>query len=192
MSTRQISIKKGETYLITGGSGFLGKVLTERLIEAGANVRCLARNEGNMMSLQQTHPVEISPGDVSDPVDVRQAMKGIKGVFHLAAFKHVGLAEKFSRECIKSNTIGSLNILEASLDFPLDFVIGISTDKAAKISGVYGASKFLMEKLFQQFELNNPEVTQRLLDFIGRWMTRLSLSLNACLRLKIVLLIVLR
>lgn len=165
MSICHLGIKKGETYLITGGSGFLGKVLTERLIEAGANVRCLARNEGNMMSLQQTHPVEISPGDVSDPVDVRQAMKGIKGVFHLAAFKHVGLAEKFSRECVKSNTIGSLNILEASLDFPLDFVIGISTDKAAKISGVYGASKFLMEKLFQQFELNNPNVEYRLVRY---------------------------
>lgn len=164
MST-QISIKKGETYLITGGSGFLGKVLTKRLLEGGAKVRCLARNEGNIMGLQQSYPVEMFPGDISDPVDVRQAMKGVRGVFHLAAFKHVGLAETFSRECVKSNTIGSLNVLEASLDFPLDFVLGISTDKAAQINGVYGASKFLMEKLFHQFEDINSEVQYRLVRY---------------------------
>jgi FlaA1/EpsC-like NDP-sugar epimerase len=164
MST-QISIKKGETYLITGGSGFLGKVLTKRLLEAGAKVRCLARNEGNIIGLQQEYPIEVFPGDVSDPVDVRQAMRGVRGVFHLAAFKHVGLAEKFSRECTKSNTVGSLIVLEASLDYSLDFVIGISTDKAAQISGVYGASKFLMEKLFQQFEVINPDVKYRLVRY---------------------------
>lgn len=165
MSTYQTKIKKGETYLVTGASGFLGKVLVKRLVELGANVRCLARNEGNLITLSQKEKIEIYPGDISDPVDVRQAMKGVRGVFHLAAFKHVGLAEEFSRECIKSNTIGSLNVLEASLDIPLDFVIGISTDKAAQISGVYGASKFLMERLFQQFEQINQEVAYRIVRY---------------------------
>ena len=165
MSTYQFIIKEGETYLVTGASGFLGQVLVERLIKAGAKVRCLARNEGNILKLNQEHPVEIYPGDVSDPVDVCQAMKGVRGVFHLAAFKHVGLAEKFARECVKSNTLGSLNILEATLHTPVDFVLGISTDKAARISGVYGASKFLMERLFAQFEQINPSVAYRIVRY---------------------------
>lgn len=165
MSTDSIEVKSGETYLITGGSGFLGKVLSKRLNDLGATIRCLSRNEGNMIQLNQDIPIEIYPGDISDPVDVRQAMKGVKGVFHLAAFKHVGLAEEFARECVKSNTLGSLNVLEASLDLPLDFVIGISTDKAAQIKGVYGASKFLMERLFHQFEKNNNDVKYRVVRY---------------------------
>ena len=83
-------------------------------------------------------------------------MRGVHGVFHLAASKHVGLAEVYSRECTKTNIMGSLNILEESLSMELDFVIGISTDKAAQVSGVYGASKLLMERLFLQFERINP------------------------------------
>jgi UDP-N-acetylglucosamine 4,6-dehydratase/UDP-glucose 4-epimerase len=74
----------------------------------------------------------------------------------LAASKHVGLAETFVRENVKSNTIGSLYILEESLKMDLDFVLAISTDKAAQVSGVYGATKLLMERLFSQYEkLNN-------------------------------------
>jgi FlaA1/EpsC-like NDP-sugar epimerase len=160
-----IEIKKNELYLVTGGSGFLGKALIKKIISLGGRVRCLSRNEGNMIKINQEHLIEIYPGDVSDPIDVAQACKGVKGVFHLAAFKFVGLAEKFSRECIESNTFGSLNILQASLNNEFDFVIGISTDKAAQISGVYGASKFLMEKLFEQFENINPKVKYRIVRY---------------------------
>ena len=92
-------------------------------------------------------------------------MTGVDGVFHLAASKHVGLAETYSRECTKTNVIGSLNILEESLDSKLDFVIGISTDKAAQVSGVYGASKLLMERLFLQFERVNPGTNYRIVRY---------------------------
>ena len=160
-----IQIQKGELYLVTGGSGFLGRALIKKIISLGGKVRCLSRNEGNMIKITQECPIEIYPGDVCDPVDVAQACKGVKGVFHLAAFKFVGLAEKFSRECIRSNTVGSLNILEASLNNNFDFIIGISTDKAAQISGVYGASKYLMEKLFEQFENINSKVKYRIVRY---------------------------
>jgi UDP-N-acetylglucosamine 4,6-dehydratase/UDP-glucose 4-epimerase len=92
-------------------------------------------------------------------------MEGVDGVFHLAASKHVGIAEYQVRECIKSNTIGSMNILEHSLDKELDFVIGISTDKAAQVAGVYGASKLLMERLFTQFEKLNTKCDYRIVRY---------------------------
>jgi UDP-N-acetylglucosamine 4,6-dehydratase/UDP-glucose 4-epimerase len=89
-------------------------------------------------------------------------MHDVVGVFHLAASKHVGLAEKFVRENIKTNVIGSLNILEHSLNHPtLKFVLSVSTDKAAQVAGVYGATKFLMERSIKQYEELNPTVMYR-------------------------------
>ena len=153
-------------YLVTGGSGFLGVPLVQRLLKEGAKVRILARDEGKLIEVKQKYPqVEILNGDISDLFEVRQAMKDVNGVFHLAASKHVGLAEKTVRETIKANTIGSMNILECSLDADLDFVIGISTDKAAQVSGVYGASKFLMERLTHQFEKNYPNNVYRVVRY---------------------------
>jgi len=152
--------------LVTGGSGFLGKTLIKRLLEKGDTIRVLARNEGELIKLKQLYPqIEIYTGDVSDIFEVRQAMKNIEGVYHLAANKHVGLSEIFVRECIKANTIGSLNILEESLINKTKFVIGISTDKAAQVAGVYGASKLLMERLFKQYSDLNPECKYRIVRY---------------------------
>ena len=146
-----IKIKKDKLYLVTGGSGFLGVPLCKRILEAGGKVRTIARDEGKLIDLQQQFPdIEILTGDISDPFEVKQSMKGIAGVFHLAASKHVGLAEKQVRECIKSNTLGSLYILEESLVTKPEFILGVSTDKAAKVAGVYGATKLLMERLLEQ------------------------------------------
>ena len=127
-------------YLVTGGSGFLGVPLVERLLNDGANVRILASDEGKLIEVKQKFPqVEILNGDISDLFEVRQAMKDVDGVFHLAASKHVGLAEVTVRETIKANTIGSMNILECSLDADLDFII--------EVSGVYGALDLIYDYL---------------------------------------------
>ena len=150
-----INIEKDKTYLVTGGSGFLGTELIERILNSKGKVVTLARDEGKLIELKQRFPsIKIFTGDICDQFDVHQALKNVDGVFHLAAFKHVGLAEEQTRECIRSNVMGSLNILEAASVNELDFVVGISTDKAAQVAGVYGASKYLMERLFEQFELS--------------------------------------
>lgn len=157
---------KDKLVLVTGGSGFLGVPLVGRLLSQGAIVRVIARDEGKLIELKQKFPeVEILNGDISDWFEAKQAMNGVKGVFHLAASKHVGLAEITVRETIKANTLGSLNILEHSLNEDLEFVIGISTDKAAQVSGVYGASKLLMERLFTQFERLNPSCDYRIVRY---------------------------
>jgi len=157
---------KDKLYLVTGGSGFLGVPLVGRILNSGGRVRVLSRDEGKLIDLKQKYPeIEILNGDIADWFEVKQAMKGVNGVFHLAASKHVGLAEKTVRETIKSNTIGSLNILENSFDKDLEFIIGISTDKAAQVAGVYGASKLLMERLFTQFERLNSDVDYRIVRY---------------------------
>ena len=161
-----IKIKKDKTYLVTGGSGFLGEELIKRILSLGGNVVSLARNEGNLIKLYQKYPeVQFYTGDISDRFDVQQAMKGVDGVFHLAAFKHVGLAETQSRECTRSNVIGSMNVIEESVNNNVEFVVGISTDKAAQVSGVYGATKYVMEKLFEQFEDNYPDIKFRIVRY---------------------------
>lgn len=158
-----IKIEKEHLYLVTGGSGFLGYPLVSYILKNGGKVRVISRDEGKLITLKEQYPsIEIYTGDIYDSFEVRQAMKDVTGVFHLAASKHVGLAEKFVRENIKTNTIGSLNILEHSLDHPtLKFVLSVSTDKAAQVAGVYGATKFLMERAIKQYEELNPAVLYR-------------------------------
>jgi UDP-N-acetylglucosamine 4,6-dehydratase/UDP-glucose 4-epimerase len=159
-------LKVGKKYLVTGGSGFLGETLVKRLLQQNVKVRVMARDEGKLIMLKEKFPdVEIYTGDISDPFEVAQACVGIQGIFHLAASKHVGLAEKFTRECVKTNIVGSMHILEQSLKQEFDFVIAISTDKAAQVSGVYGGSKLIMEKLVQQYESLNPRTQYRIVRY---------------------------
>lgn len=162
-----IKLSENKKYLITGASGFLGKALVNKLTSLGIlNIRALGRDEGSLISLKQQFPhIEIYTGDVSDSFEVKQAMSCIHGVFHLAASKHVGLAETFVRENIKTNTIGSLNIFEQSLEQNLDFILSVSTDKAAQVSGVYGATKLLMERLSSQYEKLNPDCKYRVVRY---------------------------
>jgi UDP-N-acetylglucosamine 4,6-dehydratase len=158
-----ITIEANKLYLVTGGSGFLGHPLVKYILDNNGLVRVISRDEGKLVELKEKFPsVDIHTGDISDLFEVRQSMKDITGVFHLAASKHVGLAEKFVRENIKTNVIGSLNVLETSLNHPtLKFVLSVSTDKAAQVAGVYGATKFLMERSIKQYEQLNPNVMYR-------------------------------
>ena len=151
--------------LITGGTGFLGENLVRRLYGT-VNLRVLARNEGKLIQLKEKYPeIEIYPGDIADPFVCKQACNGVDGILHLAGFKHVGLAEKFTKENIDTNVIGSINILDATLGNDIEYIVGISTDKAAQVSGSYGASKLLMERLFRQYEAINGKCKYRIVRY---------------------------
>ena len=165
-----IKIEKGKKYLITGGAGFLGGELIERILDQGGDVVTVSRNEGKLIELKNQYKsrngrIEIHTGDICDDFTLPRLMQGITGVFHLAAFKHVGLAETQGRECIKSNVIGSMNVLEEAVKNDVKFVIGISTDKAAQVSGTYGATKYLMERMFTQFEQDYPQTKFRIVRY---------------------------
>lgn len=149
--------------LITGGVGFLGQTLLKRL---KGDIRILDRDEKSLAMIKQKFPdVEIMCGDISREWDVKRAMKGVDEVYHLAAFKHVSLAEKNVFECVNSNVIGSLNILAESLNTHPSLVVGISTDKAAQVKGIYGATKLCMEGLFKEAELANPDTRYRIVRY---------------------------
>ena len=160
-------LNKNKRYLITGAAGFLGEALLSRLESMGiTNVVTVSRNEGQLVHVAQKFPwLEIIPGDIANPHCLYKGLQGVSGVFHLAAFKHVGLAETHVRECIASNIVGSMNLLDMILDMDLDFIVGISTDKAAQVSGIYGATKLLMEGLFNECEQLNPNTKYRIVRY---------------------------
>jgi UDP-N-acetylglucosamine 4,6-dehydratase len=153
--------------LVTGGTGFLGESLIKHLLLLNYSVRVVARNESKLINLQSKYPsIEIIPGDISSVITTKQACKNVNAIFHLAAFKHVRMAEEYAIECINTNVVGSINILNETLNNPdLEFIIGISTDKVANVSGTYGATKFLMESLFTQYERINKNVKYRLVRY---------------------------
>src|SRR3990167_3127856 len=153
-----------KSYLITGGSGYLGHELIKRL---DGRIKVVARNEGNLIELKERFPhIEIVTGNIADPYTCQKVCADIDGIFHLAAFKHVGLAEKENvRECVLSNIQGSLNLLEETRKNKPEFIIGISSDKAAQVKGVYGATKFIMERLFAEYENTNPSTKYRIVRY---------------------------
>jgi len=165
-------VQKDKRYLITGASGFLGQALTEYLLNEGCEVNALSRNEGKLIELQLLIKekcdkwIEIYPGDVADDWIVKRAAQGCSGIFHLAGFKHVTMAEQNAIQCISTNIQGSFNVCDTAMKYiPIKFVIGISTDKAAQISGVYGATKKLMEKIFQEFESSDKYTSYRIVRY---------------------------
>lgn len=164
-----IKILKNKKYVVTGGSGFLGKELIKNIINKGGLVKTVARNEGKLIELKQTYgnSLEIFTGDIANKFTVEQLMNddNIDGVFHLAAYKHVGMAETFSLECINSNVIGTLNVLDVATKKDVRFILGISTDKAAQVVGTYGATKLLMEKIFHQYEKVYKNINFRLVRY---------------------------
>lgn len=145
--------------VVFGGSGFLAEALVPRL-EGG--VLLVARNEGKLVEMKEKFPhVEILTGDISDEWVVKKAMRGARRVFNLAASKHVGIAEKDVQSCVKSNVVGMMNILKESYETRPEFAVFISTDKAAQVSGVYGATKLLGERLMSEAQRINTETKYR-------------------------------
>ena len=138
--------------LVTGGSGFIGRHLIDRLEKSynGVNISVVSRNEGKLIELKSEHPnINLIMGDISNPFIAQKATKYIDIVYHLAAFKHASHAETEVHQCIKTNVIGTMNLLEA---FRGNIFTAMSTDKACGTKGVYGSTKRLMEKLIQEHE----------------------------------------
>jgi FlaA1/EpsC-like NDP-sugar epimerase len=152
-------IIKDEKYLVTGGTGVVGYELCSRILEMGGKVVVLSRTEEKLKKLQEKYnEIEILVSDILDKESVRRAMKDVRGVFHLTALAQ-GMQSGKAIESINTNILGSMNVLVESLD--KDFVLGISSDKVVQVSGNYGATKFLMERLFNEFEEINPDTKYR-------------------------------
>lgn len=142
---------------ITGATGFLANELVEHLLSKEYEINAIARNEGKLVALKKKYPsINIFPCPIEDKCLLKKALINCEGVFHLASFKDVVLAENNPTKTIQTNLLGTLNVLYLSNELEnIKFVITTSTDKAVKVSGVYGASKMIVEKLFHEFDIIN-------------------------------------
>ena len=143
---------KDKTILITGGTGSLGQALTKRLLEMDAHaIRIFSRNESKQIEMENNikdDRIRFFLGDVRDLQRLTRATEDVDLVFHAAALKHVPKIEYNPFEAIKTNVVGSQNVIDASLDANVDKVICVGTDKAVSPLNTYGATKLLAEKLF--------------------------------------------
>ena len=143
---------KGKKVLITGGTGSLGSALTQRLLTENVDtIRIFSRNENKQLEMDSKFHddrLRFLLGDVRDYNRLTRACEDIDIVFHAAALKHVPIIEYNPFEAIKTNVMGSQNVIDACLEEDVEKAICIGTDKAVSPLNTYGATKLLMEKLF--------------------------------------------
>ena len=143
---------KGKKILITGGTGSLGQALTKRLLSVDVDtIRIFSRNENKQVTMEsEFHDdrLRFFIGDVRDLSRLQRALEDVDIVFHAAALKHVPVIEYNPFEAIKTNVIGTQNLIDACLHEDVEIAVGVGTDKAVSPLNTYGATKLLMEKLF--------------------------------------------
>ncbi|MFH2101053.1 MAG: SDR family NAD(P)-dependent oxidoreductase [Candidatus Micrarchaeota archaeon] len=146
------SILEGKTVLVTGGVGSVGSALVERLLDENVRtVRVLDLDETKEFEMRhrlKNHPkLRLLVGDVRDKGRMVHAMEGVDIVFHCAALKHVLSCEYNPFEAVKTNVLGTQNVVEAALENNVERVIFTSSDKAVNPTNVMGTSKLLAERL---------------------------------------------
>lgn len=152
MESKIESFFKGKQVLITGGTGSLGQALTKRLLQMDVErIKIFSRNEEKQIKMEnmfQDDKLRFFIGDVRDLKRMTLAFEDVDIVFHAAALKHVPTVEYNPFEGIKTNVIGSQNVIDACLQNSVEKAVCIGTDKAVSPLNTYGATKLLMEKLF--------------------------------------------
>lgn len=146
---------KDKKILVTGGTGTVGQQLVRRLLEMGpAVVRVFSRDEHKQYAMERYYcpdwtinNIRFLLGDVRDRERLLRAMEGIDIVFHLAALKHVPACEYNPSEAVKTNVIGTQNVIDCAIQSNVSAVVYASTDKAACPTNTMGASKLLAERL---------------------------------------------
>ncbi len=145
----------GKTILITGGTGFLGRALTTEILKYNPkSIRLFSRDEVKHHHVQEefNHNAILRNliGDVRDLDRLKKAMNGVDIVIHAAALKRLDILEYNVEEAIKTNIIGTLNVVNACLGSNVEKAIMVSTDKACSPVNTYGACKFVSEKIFTE------------------------------------------
>lgn len=138
--------------LITGGTGTFGSAFLDRCLQQkAAEIRILSRDEKkqyDMMQKYKLHPnIKFYIGDIRDKASVDNVMKNVDYVFHAAAMKQVPICENFPLEAIKTNILGSENVLTSAIEHDVKKVICLSTDKAVYPISTMGTTKLCMEKI---------------------------------------------
>ena len=153
----KMSVFKNNTLMITGGTGSFGNVVLKRFLETDIKeIRIFSRDEKKQDDMRHefqvrmpevAHKIKFYIGDVRDLESCRNAMRGVDYVFHAAALKQVPSCEFFPMEAVKTNVIGTDNVLTAAIEEEVEAVICLSTDKAAYPINSMGMSKAIEEKV---------------------------------------------
>lgn len=152
-----MSVFKNKTLLITGGTGSFGNVVLNRFLKTDiGEIRIFSRDEKKQDDMRHNfqvkmpevaHKIKFYIGDVRDLESCRNAIRGVDYTFHAAALKQVPSCEFFPMEAVKTNVIGTDNVLTAAIEEEVEAVICLSTDKAAYPINAMGMSKAIEEKV---------------------------------------------
>ena len=141
-----------KTLLITGGTGSFGNAVLDRFLNTDiGEIRIFSRDEkkqDDMRKRYNNNKVKFYIGDVRDLQSIRNAMYGVDYIFHAAALKQVPSCEFFPLEAVKTNVLGTDNVLTTAIECEVKKIICLSTDKAAYPINAMGISKAMMEKVF--------------------------------------------
>ncbi len=142
---------KNKILLITGGTGSFGNAVLDRFVDSDIKeIRIFSRDEKKQDELRRriANPkVKFYIGDVRDYRSVETAVRGVDYIYHAAALKQVPSCEFFPIEAVKTNVLGTENVLEAAINYNVKSVVVLSTDKAVYPINAMGISKALMEKV---------------------------------------------
>jgi len=150
---------KDKTILITGGTGFLGRNLIRRILPLGpGSIRVYSRDENKHYNLQKLFPgdekIRSLIGDVRDFARLCKACEGVDIVIHAAALKQISLIEYNIEEAIKTNILGTLNLVRAAQEQGVKRLVYVSTDKACSPANTYGACKMVGERIVTESNYN--------------------------------------
>ena len=146
-----MSIFKDKTLLITGGTGSFGNAVLNRFLDTDiGEIRIFSRDEKKQEDMRikyKNDKIKFYIGDVRDYRSIEDAMDGVDYIFHAAALKQVPSCEFYPIQAVKTNILGTENVLEAAINHGVKKVIVLSTDKAAYPINAMGMSKAMMEKV---------------------------------------------
>lgn len=152
-----MSLFKDKTLMITGGTGSFGNVVLNRFLNTDiGEIRVFSRDEKKQDDMRHEFQVEMPEvadkikfyiGDVRDLQSIRSAMHDVDYIFHAAALKQVPSCEFFPIEAVKTNVLGTENVLTAAIEASVKNIVCLSTDKAAYPVNAMGTSKAMMEKV---------------------------------------------
>ena len=166
-----MSLFKNKTLMITGGTGSFGNAVLNRFLDTDiAEIRVFSRDEKKQDDMRHEFQAKMPEvagkikffiGDVRDLASVKNTMHGVDYIFHAAALKQVPSCEFFPMEAVKTNIIGTDNVLTAAIEEGVKSVICLSTDKAAYPVNAMGTSKAMMEKVIvAKSRTVNPDKTK--------------------------------
>ena len=166
-----MSVFSGKTLMITGGTGSFGNAVLNRFLQTDiGEIRVFSRDEKKQDDMRHefqakmpevANKIKFFIGDVRDLSSVKNAMHGVDYIFHAAALKQVPSCEFFPMEAVKTNVIGTDNVLTAAIEAGVKNVVCLSTDKAAYPVNAMGTSKAMMEKVIvAKSRTVAPEVTK--------------------------------